>query len=54
MISPLDEYLTVTQLVEKAGVSTQAIRKAIKEERLEAEMKGNQYLIKKEDATYYI
>ena len=48
------DTLTVTEFAEEARVTTQAVRKMISEERLEAAKMGNQYLIQKEELFRYL
>ena len=50
----LDDYLTVTQLAEKAGVTTQAVRKRIKKRQLIATKIGHQYLIQEKELVKYL
>ena len=38
-----ENYITITQLAEKLGVTRQAVHKAIKEGRIRSEKIGNQY-----------
>lgn len=45
----LKNVLTVEEAAERAGMSLHGIRKAIKEERLKAELKGRYWLIYKWD-----
>ena len=50
----IKDYLTVPEFAKSAGVTQQAIRKAITEKRVKAEKIGRQWLVKKVELKKYI
>ena len=49
MIYRYTGFITVAQMARSLNYSSQAIRKAIRENRLDAYVIGNQYMIKEDD-----
>jgi len=52
-MADINNYLTVPEFAKSAGVTDQAVRKAITEKRIKAEMVGRQWLIKKSELKLY-
>ena len=50
----IKDYLTVPEFARLAGVTDQAVRKAIAEKRIKAEKVGRQWLIKKRELKTYL
>lgn len=50
----LEELLSVTQFSDEAGVSPQAVRKMISEDRIHAQKLGEQYVISREELNRYL
>ena len=50
----IKDYLTVPEFAKRAGVTDQAIRKAIADKRVKADKIGRQWLIRKSELDAYI